>query len=116
MIDEKVELLANDEVSEGFYLARLRAPHIAAEAVPGQFINIGVSTAQSPFLRMPLSICAVDNSAETADLLYESLGPKSTAFSRLRPGSVWGHWARVFLPRRRVPAPYWWEAELAYLP
>ncbi|MFT5086483.1 MAG: dihydroorotate dehydrogenase electron transfer subunit [Candidatus Latescibacterota bacterium] len=86
MIDEKVELLANDEVSEGFHLARLRAPHIAAGAVPGQFVNIEVSASYAPFLRMPLSVCAVDDNAGTVDLLYESMGPKSAAFSRLRPG------------------------------
>jgi len=86
MIDEKVELLANDEVSEDFYLARLRAPHIATEAVPGQFINIEVSATHAPFLRMPLSVCAVDSNAGTVDLLYENMGPKSAAFTRLRPG------------------------------
>lgn len=86
MIDEKVELLANDEVAEDFYLARLRASHIAAEVVPGQFVNIEVSATHAPFLRMPLSVCAVDRGADTIDLLYENMGPKSSSFSRLRPG------------------------------
>ena len=86
MIDEELELLANDEVAGDFYLARLRASHIAAEVVPGQYVNIEVSATQAPFLRMPLSVCAVDRGADTIDLLYENMGPKSSSFSRLRPG------------------------------
>ena len=35
MIDEQVEILANDEVAEEFYMARLQAPYIAARANPG---------------------------------------------------------------------------------
>ena len=34
MIDEQVEVLANDEVAEEFYMARLQAPYIASRAKP----------------------------------------------------------------------------------
>jgi dihydroorotate dehydrogenase electron transfer subunit len=84
MIDERADLLSNDEVAEDFYLARLRALHIAVEAQPGQFVNVEVNAGYLPLLRMPLSICAVDEVAGTIDLLYENLGPKSQAFSLRR--------------------------------
>ncbi len=85
-MDERADLLANDEVAEDFYLARLRAPHIAVEAEPGQFVNVEVSAGYSPLLRMPLSVCAVDEVAGTVDLLYEAVGPKSRALSLRRSG------------------------------
>ncbi len=86
MIDEKAEVLANDEVAEDFYLARLDAPHIAAQAQPGQFVNVEVSTGFSPFLRMPLSICSVNPEVGYIDVLYQNSGPKSGELSVKRIG------------------------------
>lgn len=86
MIDELVELLANDEVAADFYLARMQAPHIAARAEPGQFVNIQVSTSITPLLRIPLSVCALDPEAGWIEVLYEDMGAKSHVLSGLGPG------------------------------
>lgn len=87
MIDERVRLLSNDEVAEGFYLARFDAPHIAAVAEPGQFVNIEVGTGFAPLLRIPLSVCAVEPDAGHIEVLYEDMGPKSKGLSQLCPGA-----------------------------
>jgi len=87
MIDEKVRLLANEEVAQDFYLARLAAPHIAAEAGPGQFVEVRVNEGVSPLLRMPLSVCAADPETGTIELLFEEMGPKSRLLRQMRPGS-----------------------------
>jgi dihydroorotate dehydrogenase electron transfer subunit len=86
MIDEEVCLLSNERVAEDMYLARLEAPAIAARVAPGQFVNLRVSQYWSPFLRLPLSACAADPKSGTLEVLYEDMGPKSRALSRLRPG------------------------------
>ena len=86
MIDERVQLLANDLVADDFYMARWQAPHIAARAEPGQFVNIEVASGAAPLLRIPLSVCAADPQAGLIDVLYEDMGPKSRALSRLAPG------------------------------
>ena len=85
MMDEKVRLLANEKVAQDFYLARLAAPHVAAEAVPGQFVEVRVGQGFSPFLRLPLSVGAADRQAGTIDLLYEKAGPKTRTLSRMLP-------------------------------
>lgn len=82
MIDETVRILANREVAEDFYLARLAAPHIAGQALPGQFINLKVNSGVTPFLRMPLSVCDVDPEAGYIDVLYQETGPKTEALCK----------------------------------
>lgn len=86
MIDETVEVLTNDEVAEDFFLARLEAPHIAAHAQPGQFVNVEVNAGVAPFLRMPLSVCAVHRQINCIDVLYQNMGLKSGELSRCRVG------------------------------
>ena len=86
MKDETGKVLFNLEVAEDFYLLRLAVPHIAAGVVPGQFVEVRVSSNFSPFLRIPLSICKTDPVAGTIDLLYEDMGAKSRALSLQRSG------------------------------
>lgn len=88
MQDLQAAVVDNREVAEDFYLARLEAPPIAAAARPGQFVEVKSSGRMDPFLRMPLSICAVDKDSGTVDLLYEDMGPKSHLLSRAVPGDV----------------------------
>ena len=86
MKDVTGKVLFNLEVAEDFYLLRLAVPKIAEGVVPGQFVEVKVSSNYSPFLRMPLSICKTDPALGTIDLLYEDLGPKSRALSLQQPG------------------------------
>jgi dihydroorotate dehydrogenase electron transfer subunit len=87
MKDVTGHVVFNLEVAEDFYLMRLGVPHIAAEVVPGQFVEVRVSSQFSPFLRIPLSICNTDSDAGTVDILYEDMGPKSRALSLQQPGN-----------------------------
>ena len=80
-------LLFTVEVAEDFHLSRLVVPEVAAAAVPGQFVSLKVSVGTVPLLRLPLSILGADVAAGTIDVLYERLGPKSTALSRLPAGT-----------------------------
>ena len=90
MQDASSTLLSNTEVAEDFYLARLHQPPLAAAVVPGQFVQVKVSSRLSPFLRIPLSVGGVDRAQGCVDLLYEDMGPKSRALSRIGAGSEVG--------------------------
>lgn len=50
------------------------APKIAAEAVPGQFVNVQVSRRTAPLLRRPLGIAGVDRKRGVVRLVYRFVG------------------------------------------
>ena len=52
----------------------LIAPQIAAEAVPGQFVNVQVSNRTAPLLRRPLGIACVDTKYGAVSLIYRIVG------------------------------------------
>ena len=52
----------------------LIAPRIAAEAVPGQFVNVQVSNRTAPLLRRPLGIACVDKKYGAVSLIYRIVG------------------------------------------
>jgi dihydroorotate dehydrogenase electron transfer subunit len=87
MQDVEAQLRLNRTVADDFYQARLYAPSIADRAKPGQFVEVQVNAGTDPFLRLPLSICAVDTAAGTVDVLYEAVGPKSRALSDVAVGA-----------------------------
>ena len=88
MIDEQARLLSNREVAADFYWARLSAPYIAARIEPGQFVNIQVGAGVAPLLRVPLSVSGVEREAGVIEVLYEAVGPKTRALSRVGPDAV----------------------------
>ena len=90
MQDAMTTLLSNEAVAEDLYLARLACSRLSAAVLPGQFVQVRVSSHLSPFLRIPLSVCGVNRREGTVDLLYEDMGPKSRVLSRLKAGSEVG--------------------------
>ena len=52
----------------------LIAPRIAAEAVPGQFVNVQVSKGTAPLLRRPLGVAGVDRNYGSISLIYRIVG------------------------------------------
>jgi len=83
-------VLTNDEVARGIFLMRLHAPEIAAQVLPGQFVNVKTapekSGGYSPFLRRPFSVCEVDRRAGTISLLWKIIGTGTRVLAQHRPG------------------------------
>ena len=52
----------------------LIAPQIAAEAVPGQFVNVQVSQRTAPLLRRPLGVAGVDKNYGAISMIYRIVG------------------------------------------
>ncbi|MFY9434772.1 MAG: dihydroorotate dehydrogenase electron transfer subunit, partial [Bacillota bacterium] len=71
---EDAEVLKNVRVADGIHELACRAPQIAGEGKPGQFVHMTVSphrsTISSPLLRRPFSFYGVNAEAGTVSILY----------------------------------------------
>ena len=66
----------------------LIAPQIAAEAVPGQFVNVQVSNRTAPLLRRPLGIACVDKKYGAVSLIYRIVGDATKILADACSGDV----------------------------
>jgi dihydroorotate dehydrogenase electron transfer subunit len=87
MIQDKVEIISNKVVGEGYYRMALRGHRLVKEAMPGQFVHIRVADAPYPLLRRPISIHSLDDN-ETFSLLYEVVGDGTDLMSKAKPGQA----------------------------
>ena len=81
----KSEILANTEVSPGYWRIRLSAPPEVAAAQPGQFVMVQVSDGISPLLRRPFGVFNTGTSPQPwFEMLYKVVG-KGTALLASHP-------------------------------
>jgi dihydroorotate dehydrogenase electron transfer subunit len=74
ILNIKVKILSKKEVTPNIYLMKLKAPEIAQEALPGQFIHIKCSKDNYPLLRRPLSIHLIDKEKGEIFILFQVMG------------------------------------------
>jgi len=74
ILNIKVKILSRKEVVPNIYLMKLKAPEIAQEALPGQFIHIKCSKDNYPLLRRPLSIHRIDKEKGEIFILFQAVG------------------------------------------
>ncbi len=77
-------ILANNELSPGYYRLILQCPALAQSVKPGQFIMLKVSDACDPLLRRPFSVHRVDD--DQVQILYQVVGKGTQLMSHMRPG------------------------------
>jgi len=80
----KAKILANAKVRDNYFHCLLQAPQVAGSALPGQFVNIKVSSGPEPLLRRPLSIHRI-RGAEI-ELFFEVVGEGTRLLSQRKPG------------------------------
>ena len=68
-VKERTAVLSQEALCDGIYDLRLKAPQIAAAAVPGQFVNVYLNDA-ARLLPRPISICGADASSGELRLVY----------------------------------------------
>ncbi|MBO5590849.1 MAG: dihydroorotate dehydrogenase electron transfer subunit [Acidaminococcaceae bacterium] len=66
----------------------LIAPQIAAEAVPGQFVNVQVSRRTAPLLRRPLGVAGGDREHGVITLIYRIIGEATKILADVCSGDV----------------------------
>jgi len=72
--NSKVKILSKEKVAPNIYLMSLKAPEIAQDALPGQFIHIKCSKDNYPLLRRPLSIHRIDKEKGEIFILFQIIG------------------------------------------
>lgn len=89
-VDTTAQVVSTTEVADAFFQTRLQAPGMVV--LPGQFVQLRPRPRAGvfPYLRMPLSVAAVDAQQGTIDVLYETVGPKTTALRQLAEGAEVG--------------------------
>ena len=74
ILNIKVKILSRKEVVPNIYLMQLKAPEIAQEALPGQFIHVRCGKDNYPLLRRPLSIHRIDKEKGEIFILFQVMG------------------------------------------
>jgi dihydroorotate dehydrogenase electron transfer subunit len=69
---EIAEIVENRKITSDLWDVKLRAPQIARESRPGQFLQVRVSQGVDPLLRRPMSFYRIGE--ETVDLLVRDAG------------------------------------------
>lgn len=81
----QAEIIRQDNIATDIFSMVLRAEPIAAQAVPGQFIDL-YSADGSKLLPRPISLCEIDKAAGTLRIVYRIAGKGTAEFSRLCAG------------------------------
>lgn len=87
LVNEKAPVLANRQVGPNLFLMEVRAPQIAASALPGQFVHVRVPGMEAHILRRPLGIYSCDAQAGSFDMLYQVVGFGTDRMTALAPGA-----------------------------
>lgn len=105
MEEVKAKVIANDAVAEEYIRLVLAAPSIAAEAVPGQFVQVNCGGSVYSLMPRPISIHQVEK--ENLVLLIEIKGAGTQWLATRRPGdfvAIFGPLGRGFPLPAQGPA------------
>jgi dihydroorotate dehydrogenase electron transfer subunit len=80
-------LLATERFAPGLFSSIFRAPELAAETRPGQFVMVDVPGRARPYLRRAFSVADADPSAGSVELMVKTIGPGTAALEELPIGS-----------------------------
>ncbi|HBY56488.1 MAG TPA: dihydroorotate dehydrogenase electron transfer subunit [Candidatus Atribacteria bacterium] len=86
ILNKKIKILSKKEVAPNIYLAKLKAPEISQEALPGQFIHIKCSKDNYPLLRRPISIHRIDKEKGEIYILFQIVGEGTKLLSQRAVG------------------------------
>ncbi|MGE5557949.1 MAG: dihydroorotate dehydrogenase electron transfer subunit [Bacillota bacterium] len=78
----------NHPVCPSYYRMRIKAPKIAEQAQPGQFVHIRCSRESGLLLRRPISIHQIRKDRQEIAMLFRAVGRGTAALSRFEPGDA----------------------------
>ena len=84
MLEQTVQIIANERDTDAYYRLVLRAPQIAPLIRPGQFAHVRILPLKEALLRRPFSIFPATN--DTFSILYKTVGNGTEVLSRMRAG------------------------------
>jgi dihydroorotate dehydrogenase electron transfer subunit len=75
-----------EEIAEGIFRMKISSDHICANVKPGQFVNIKCCDGVDALLRRPISICSVDRSDNTYDIVFQKKGTGTAILAGKKAG------------------------------
>lgn len=84
MKEEKSVVIENQHIGKNYYLMKLHAPYIAANARAGNFVMVAVARGFEPLLKRPFGI--LDAKGKHIRLYYEIIGKGTELMAALKPG------------------------------
>lgn len=88
MIDEKSIVVSHREIGAGYRYLVFKAPAMAAELQPGQFVHVKVPALEISALRRPFSVFDASPSEGTVTVLYKTVGRGTAALNSAQPGDA----------------------------
>ena len=85
---EQSPVLDNSLLTAGVFRLVVKAPKIAAQCAPGQFVMVRLTQLADPLLRRPISIAGADAEAGTLTLICRIVGRGTDLLSMIRPGEL----------------------------
>lgn len=86
MLEEKAQILLNQQLTPDTWLVRMKSPGIAKSAQPGQFVMIRVQSGVDPLLRRPFSICGTER--DSFLVLFREVGYGTSILAKARSGEI----------------------------
>ncbi|MDG4475677.1 dihydroorotate dehydrogenase electron transfer subunit [Thiovibrio frasassiensis] len=83
--EEQAEIVRQEQLTPEIFRLSLKAPEIASQARPGQFVMVQTASCYDPLLRRPLSIHQTIGN-ELVQLLYKVVGKGTRMLAALTPG------------------------------
>lgn len=87
-IQEKAELLVNEQIQGDYRRWVLRLPEISRLARPGQFVHVQIPCLGERILRRPFSISDADGDTGTLTLVYKVVGEGTDTMKDMSPGAT----------------------------
>lgn len=86
MTDEAAETIEHGELGGGYRRLVVKAPKMAADLAPGQFVHVRVPALEPTALRRPFSVFDADGGLVT--VIYKTVGRGTAALNAVRPGDT----------------------------
>ncbi len=84
MVQGLGRIVSNTDVKPGYFLMEIKAPQVARQAKPGQFLTVRCGRTTSPLLRRPFGFHRISNTE--FQILYEVVGEGTRLLSDMSPG------------------------------
>jgi dihydroorotate dehydrogenase electron transfer subunit len=89
MIQTGSRIVSNEQIAKDRWHMTLEAPRIAAEVIPGQFINVKIEKPNAPLFRRPFSVfrrISFRGGVSGIEVVYKVVGIGTEMMSSLGPG------------------------------
>jgi len=82
---QKAEIVRTEKLADDIYRFTMKAPDIAADSKPGQFLMVRAGEGMDPLLRRPFSVHQVAEGG-LVQILFKVVGKGTQALANLQPG------------------------------